>query len=351
VRIGVRARMLISAAAGAGVAAAGYTALGGGASPQGGVATSRSAPESAVRIGADTPGTGGVSAPLAADPAEDLGPPRGATPPSTPAGTDLPSFPLPGFVPAAAPAIAAPAPSAVPPAPGQPPQVPSFSPPLPTSSSPALPGFPTFSSSLAFSSFPVGSPFPSFPLNNPFSTFPLSGFLSSLGSGSSIFPNLPLGGTLTGLGGGLFPLGGSGGGLGLGGGLLPGFPLGAGLSPLGQGAPPAGLTLSIGRTFPPGTTIPVPPDTKPTGTSISVGVTVPIGSGLGGPLPVPVPFPVGSVIDPLLGLDLGPLGDPRLLSELGLGDLGFGDLGLDRHLFRHLSFDGDSLFGERRHHH
>jgi len=51
------------------VAAAGYTALGGGASPQGGVATSRSAPESAVRIGADTPGTGGVSAPLAADPA------------------------------------------------------------------------------------------------------------------------------------------------------------------------------------------------------------------------------------------------------------------------------------------
>ena len=90
---------------------------------------------------------------------------------------------------------------------------------------------------------------------------------------------------------------------------------------------------------------------KYAGTSISVGVTVPIGGGLGGPLPLPVPFPVGSVIDPLLGLDLGPLGDPRLLSELGLGDLGFGDLGLDRHLFRHLSFDGDSLFGERRHHH
>jgi len=76
---------------------------------------------------------------------------------------------------------------------------------------------------------------------------------------------------------------------------------------------------------------------------------------------VPVPVPVGSVIDPLLGLDLGPLGDPRLLSGLGLGDLGFGDLGLDHHLFRHLSFDhlslrhlsfeGDSLFGERRHHH
>src|SRR5205807_10494607 len=98
-------------------------------------------------------------------------------------------------------------------------------------------------------------------------TFPLSNSISSFGSGSSILPTLPLGGSL-GLGGGLFPLGGSLSSLGLGGGLLPSLPLGTGgFSPLGLGGSPAGVTLSIGQTFPPGTIIPIAPDskTKPVG--------------------------------------------------------------------------------------
>jgi hypothetical protein len=50
------------------------------------------------------------------------------------------------------------------------------------------------------------------------------------------------------------------------------------------------------------------------------------------------PVPVSSILDPLLGLELGRLGDLGLLSS----DLGLGDLGFDHH-FRHLSLRHFSL--------
>lgn len=362
----IRARTLAGAAAGAGIVIAGYSVLGGDHGQQGGTATTtdpaaRSVPTTAAATRL-APGSGVDEAPPGTTgKVEDLGPPRGAAPPATGSGTDLPSFPLPGFV-AAAPAITAPTqPATAPPqvpsfsppppvtgAPTQPgttlPQVPSFSPPLPQPTSTLqLPSFPNFASGLAFSSFPLGDPFATFPLNNPFATFPLSGFISSIGSGSSIFPNLPFGGSLgLGPGGGLFPLAGSLGNAGLGGGLLPSLPLGTGLSTLGTAGAPSGLILSIGSTFPPGTTIPVPPGTTPTGTTISVGVPLPTGTGLPlgtGPLGGSgLPLLGNSIIDPLLGLRISGLGDLGLLDS----DLGLGDLGFDHRLFRHLSFDHHS---------
>jgi hypothetical protein len=87
-----------------------------------------------------------------------------------------------------------------------------------------------------------------------------------------------------------------------------------------------------------------------------VGVTLLPGNGLPG-TPFPFPAPGGSILDPLLGLELGGLGDLGLLSS----DLGLGDLEFDHHSFRHLSFGHLSLrdlsFGSdpvvirRGHHH
>src|SRR5207247_1925906 len=121
--------------------------------------------------------------------------------------------------------------------------------------------------------------------------------------------------------------------LGLGGGFSPSLPLGTNLTTLGLGGSPAGLTLSIGETFPPGTTIPITPDkATPVGTTVSIGITVPIGTGL--PLGTPFPDSDRRLLDAFLPLGFA-----------GLEDLGFlsSDLRVRDHSFRHLGVGHLSL--------